>query len=117
VGFSNDRELLRRLIRGGMAGQLTAGSLAGRFGKEVQRFSWWLLEERLVHLVASDAHSVDRRPPGMASPLQAVGLDAAWIEYLVVQTPADLLAGDALGTPPAGPVRAKRLSNLLRRAS
>lgn len=118
AGFAHDRELLRRLVRSGaVAGQLTAGSLAGRFGREAQRFSWWLLEERLVHLVASDAHSVDRRPPGMISPLREAGLSEPWIQHLAVEAPEALLAGRSLPPLPAADPRSGRLRNLIRRAS
>ena len=47
--------------------QITAGSLTGRFGEGPQRWAERLLEEGLVHLLASDAHDAVRRPPKMRS--------------------------------------------------
>lgn len=118
AGFAHDRELLRRLVRGGrMAGQLTSGSLAGRFGREAERFSWWLLEERLVHAVASDAHSVDRRPPGNLEPLRQAGLAEIWVEHLVERAPEALLGGDQLPPLPTASPRSGGLRGRLRRVS
>ena len=36
--------------------QINGGSVLGHFGKEIQRTSLALLEQRLVHFIASDAH-------------------------------------------------------------
>ena len=46
--------------------QITAGSLLGRFGKRAESMSHHLLKHGRVHFVASDAHSIDGRPPSMA---------------------------------------------------
>jgi protein-tyrosine phosphatase len=52
--------------------QVTAGSLTGRFGKRPQYWAERMLDERLVHILATDSHHIDRRPP-----LLAEGRDAA----------------------------------------
>lgn len=61
--------------------QLTAGSLTGIFGKRAKYWSERLLDEGLVHLIASDAHDTVRRSPNMAPVVQIlehrVGLDEA----------------------------------------
>jgi len=41
--------------------QITAGSIAGKFGKQIQRFAFKLLEEGLCHFAASDAHNPGSR--------------------------------------------------------
>jgi len=51
------------MIRRGCLGQVTAMSLTGGFGPGVRRVAEYLLTKRLVHLIASDAHSTDGRPP------------------------------------------------------
>lgn len=43
--------------------QVTAGSLLGRFGRTAGGFARWLIEHRLLHLVASDGHNTSNRPP------------------------------------------------------
>ena len=43
--------------------QITALSLAGRFGPAAERAALEYLDRNCVHFVASDAHNVRRRPP------------------------------------------------------
>jgi protein-tyrosine phosphatase len=69
-------ELLESLVRSGVLTSVTAGSLVGRFGGQVRRFARRLLEQGLVHNVASDAHDTIRRPPGMTAELGEAGFGA-----------------------------------------
>nr|MBO2506994.1 capsular biosynthesis protein [Bacilli bacterium] len=55
-------ERLERLIREGALAQITAGSLAGFFGKKTQQLSLDLVRANLVHTYGSDAHHVTSRP-------------------------------------------------------
>lgn len=54
-------ELLYKLVEKGALAQLTAGSVCGRFGKKIKRFSEQLIEANLVHFIASDAHNITSR--------------------------------------------------------
>ncbi|EZP59701.1 tyrosine-protein phosphatase [Exiguobacterium sp. RIT341] len=54
--------LLFELISNGAISQVTCASLIGKYGKDVQRFAIALLENGLAHLVASDAHHLEKRP-------------------------------------------------------
>lgn len=54
-------DILYKLVKKGAIAQVTAGSLVGRFGKKIQKFSLDLVEARLAHIVASDAHNVKNR--------------------------------------------------------
>jgi protein-tyrosine phosphatase len=98
-----DPSLLRRLVRDGTLVSITADSLAGRFGETARRFGLLLLEERLVHNVASDAHHARRRPPGVLAGRQAAeralpDVAGRW-SWLTEEVPQAVLAGDAV--PPA----------------
>lgn len=53
---------LERLIREGAVAQITAGSLAGHFGKNIQKLSLDLVKANLVHTYGSDAHNLSTRP-------------------------------------------------------
>lgn len=55
-------ERLERLIRAGAVAQITAGSLAGHFGKSVQQLSLNLVRANLVHTYGSDVHNLETRP-------------------------------------------------------
>lgn len=43
--------------------QITANSLTGRWGKQAQKTAEWLMKQNVVHVLASDAHGLDSRPP------------------------------------------------------
>jgi protein-tyrosine phosphatase len=58
--------IMQRIAHAGCWMQLTAGSITGRFGPRVKYWSERMLDEGLVHVVASDAHNVRKRTPQMA---------------------------------------------------
>jgi protein-tyrosine phosphatase len=51
----------------GVLMQINAGSLLGQSGARAQRAAEQLLRLRLAHLIASDAHAPDHRPPRLAA--------------------------------------------------
>nr|WP_062447538.1 CpsB/CapC family capsule biosynthesis tyrosine phosphatase [Thalassobacillus devorans] len=54
-------DLLYQFVKGGAYTQVTAASVAGKFGKSIQKFSHQLIEANLTHLIASDAHNTHSR--------------------------------------------------------
>jgi protein-tyrosine phosphatase len=54
-------EKLYKLVQGGAATQLTASSLTGYFGKNIQKFSQQMIQANLTHFIASDAHNIHNR--------------------------------------------------------
>jgi protein-tyrosine phosphatase len=97
--FHADRSMLERLVDSGVLGSLTAGSLDGKFGAPVQRFSLELLSAGLVHNVASDAHDDSNRPPTIAGELEHAGL-APLAEWLTQSVPAAILDGGEIPPRP-----------------
>ena len=59
------------LFRSGAWIQITAGSLTGRFGSNAQYWAERMLDDGIVHLLATDAHSIKHRPPLLAEGMQA----------------------------------------------
>lgn len=55
------------LVRSGALLQLTAATLEGRFGRVPRRWAHELVDRGLAHFVASDAHGVRWRPPGLSA--------------------------------------------------
>lgn len=53
---------LEKLIRHGATAQITAGSLSGHFGKNIQKLSLRLIESNLIHTYGSDVHNLKTRP-------------------------------------------------------
>lgn len=56
-------QLMRRFVELGYYCQIDAASIRGRWGKGVQKTALQLLNEGLVHLVASDGHRARHRRP------------------------------------------------------
>ncbi|MCW2953697.1 MAG: Protein-tyrosine-phosphatase [Conexibacter sp.] len=109
-----DPHLLVRLAHAGVLTQVTASSLAGAFGRPVQRFAQRMMAEDLVQVVASDAHDPRRRPPGLSEPLIRAG-HASRVAWLTDEVPVALLAGDRIPPPPARrPARRRGLRGILR---
>jgi protein-tyrosine phosphatase len=101
-------ERLRPLADAGALIQITAASVDGRLGKRAASCAHALVEERLAHLIASDAHAPAVRAIGMSSAAEAVG-DDALARWLTLEVPAALLAGTPVPPRPER-TRARRLS-------
>jgi protein-tyrosine phosphatase len=73
--------------------QLTAGSLLGHFGKRARYWSERMLADGLVHVVASDAHNIDRRPPILSEACEVIAERVGRDEgaHLVITRPAGIL--------------------------
>ncbi len=95
-----DPRMLGSLVRDGALTSITAGSLVGRFGGTVRRFALRLVQEELVHNVASDAHDLAGRAPGIAAELDQAGL-APLAEWLTETVPAAILDGGPIPARPA----------------
>lgn len=68
--FREEVDTLYELAYSDVYMQITARSLLGGFGGDAKRFSEDLLRHRLVHIIASDAHSSVTRPPGLLKAVQ-----------------------------------------------
>ena len=92
-------ERLRPLVDSGVVVQLTAASLDGRLGGAPRAAAKRLLDARLAHLVASDAHAPDVRSVGLSGAAAAAG-DESLAHWLTEDVPDALLAGSALPQRP-----------------
>ena len=68
VQLSVDR--LRDLVGRGALTQITAEAVTGEFGPLTRQVARTLVTNGLAHLIASDAHSPTRRPPGLYPALE-----------------------------------------------
>lgn len=53
--------ILYDFVNRGVLTQITAGSLVGKFGKQIKKLSIELVNHELIHFVASDAHKIGAR--------------------------------------------------------
>ena len=63
--ISSNYAAIIRLNTAGTWFQITAGSLAGDFGRNARYWAERLLDEGKVHLLATDAHDLKKRPPNL----------------------------------------------------
>jgi len=69
--FGERPEILYELVEMGSLAQVTTKSLTGEFGRQTKKASRLFLENNLVHLIASDAHDADKRPPVLSKGVRA----------------------------------------------
>lgn len=87
-------DTIAELVDNGVWMQLTCGSLTGGFGHFPRKWAQRMLSDQLVHLIASDVHDPERRPPslrqGYLAAAAVVGPGEAM--NLVVARPRAILA-------------------------
>ncbi|MFO1316217.1 MAG: CpsB/CapC family capsule biosynthesis tyrosine phosphatase [Burkholderiales bacterium] len=86
-------DVFAALVRSGAWTQVTAGSLTGRFGPAARQVAERMLDDGLVHVLGTDAHSLRHRPPLLAEGREAaekrVGREEA--QRLVLDRPQAVL--------------------------
>jgi protein-tyrosine phosphatase len=96
--FARDPELLAHFVDLGAITQITAASVTGEFGKAALLATEDFLARGLVHIVASDAHNLDRRPPRLAAAYARAkelwGTEIA--EAIFIANPAAVIANESL---------------------
>jgi len=94
-------EKIAEWVAAGSYVQVTGQSLTGKFGKRAQAFGRELLDRGLVHVIASDGHDVEHRPPVMDDAYRWLEQEYSQIlaETLCVTNPKATLTGDTLIQP------------------
>jgi protein-tyrosine phosphatase len=64
-------QIMGRLVQHGVWMQITAGSLTGHFGRGALYWAERMLDEGLVHILASDAHDPSHRRPNLSAGAEA----------------------------------------------
>jgi protein-tyrosine phosphatase len=109
-------ERLEKWVRNGCYGQVTAGSLTGAFGANVQATSMEWIACGLVHFIASDAHNTTARPHKLRAAYEIVRkeFDTEKAEALFVENPLAAFEGRGLPhVPEISGVRPKRKKRFL----
>ena len=100
-GALADPRCLEPLIHGGCFFQVTASSLLGKYGREVQELAEWLFKHRAVHFVASDAHGPKRRTPRLREAYDWVARHwgEATAKTVFYDNPLAVLQGEEIVSP------------------
>ena len=106
-GILGNPSVLEPLVERGCLMQVTAGSLVGTFGPQIQKFSESMIEAGLVHFVSTDAHGIKSRRPklGRAFDHIAAMTSVQYAELIACTNPAAVAAG---GVVQPGKVRVRQ---------
>ena len=101
---------IEKWIAEGTRVQVTAQSLTGRFGKRAEACSLELLNRGMVHVIASDGHDTQHRPPCMDEAFEWLkqNYSEATAKLLCVSNPGAALAGGPMNMASAGESRMKK---------
>lgn len=106
---------IQQLAASGVWMQITAGSLTGAFGSTARYWAERMLDEGLVHILATDAHDTRRRPPilSIGRDLAAKRVGETEAQHLVVTRPKGVVENisPALLPGPALCTASPRVSN------
>ncbi len=106
---------LERLLDMGALAQLTSTSFSGRFGEPARKAAFEMLERGHAHVIASDGHGADGRPPDLLCALDALErryeAPRELFDWMTAGVPRAILAGEP---PPPRPAQPRR-RGLLRR--
>lgn len=100
--IQNATDILYELLSMGCLTQITAMSITGKFGEEAMASAHKMLELRMAHVIASDAHGRTLRPPLLS---RAVQIAARILgrneeaEEMVCGRPEAILRGEPLSLP------------------
>jgi protein-tyrosine phosphatase len=103
-------EAMAGWVAAGACVQITAQSLLGDFGRRAVEFSRTLLDSKMVHFVASDAHDCEHRPPklDLAYTWLAEHYGEEYAQRLCITNPSATLTGDPLEPMEIVPLTARR---------
>jgi protein-tyrosine phosphatase len=95
-------DLIKRLFQSGVWMQITAGSITGRFGERPRYWAERMLDEGVVHVVATDAHDPVRRPPLFGEAYDALTrrVGEAEANNMVVYRPYGVLQDESVAALP-----------------
>jgi protein-tyrosine phosphatase len=118
--FQEDPERLRPYLERGIALQVNARSISGRYGPRAGDIARYILDRRWAHFLSSDAHRPGERPILAAARDElATSLDADYLRLITRESAACVLRGEELpALPEAPPIPEKKsgwLSRLLRK--
>ena len=96
LAIQHDEALLKDFIAAGALSQITAASLIGGFGRRARRHCQRIIELKMAHLMASDAHSPRERPPNLSTAFGKLSslVGEARAKKMISEAPQAVLNGE-----------------------
>jgi protein-tyrosine phosphatase len=90
------------LVELGALGQADTGSFTGQFGSRVREAAIVMLENGLLHFVASDCHNLRNRLPGMSVAVKAIAelVGEGYAQAMAIDNPAAIVRDSSIPTRP-----------------
>ncbi|MFD1020253.1 tyrosine-protein phosphatase [Thalassobacillus hwangdonensis] len=108
--FLKQPDLLYHFVNNGAFTQVTAGSVLGKFGKDVQKFSFQMMEASLTHLIASDAHDTKKRGFFLKDAYEKLRkMYGPNIVYQLMENAQYVLDGEMVYSDPPERIKSKKL--------
>jgi len=105
----NNPNILYDFVKNGALTQVTAASIAGYFGKSIQKFSKQLIECHLTHFIASDAHNTHNRGFKINEAFKIVEREfGAEYIYLYMDNSESLIKGNPIERVIPEPIKRKK---------
>ncbi|WP_391857433.1 tyrosine-protein phosphatase, partial [Vibrio cidicii] len=93
--FIEDPNELIPFLEMGVLTQLTAPSYVGVFGKKIEKTAKLMVAHKLVHMLASDAHNIEKRGFFVKKAYDAIAKDMGFDHVVAMQqVTRDILNGD-----------------------
>jgi protein-tyrosine phosphatase len=95
-------DILSDLVAMGCLVQLTAMSITGELGHDAMEYAHFLLKQRQAHVIATDSHNAESRPPILSSAVEVTAHilgDTEAAEAMVTENPRIILDGKPLDLP------------------
>ena len=101
--------ILFNLVQKGSLTQVTAASVAGKFGKTIQKLSHQLIDANLTHFIASDAHNTTTRGFAMHEAYKIIRNEHGnEVFYMFMENAQLLIDGQAVYRNEPQPVKKKK---------
>ena len=108
--FRKDSNELLPFLEMGVLTQLTAPSIVGVFGKDIQKTAKQMLKHNMLYMVASDAHNLRHRTFYMKEANEVIRKECGQTKVDEMQQMArDLVNGDLVSRPEFGEVKDKKI--------
>lgn len=98
--LQSDDHVIIDWVNAGALIQITAMSVTGDFGHQVQDCALKWVRSGLVHVIATDAHSAQRRPPVLSRTVKVLeeSIGAEQTQTIIHDNPTKILKGESVET-------------------